>query len=264
MQLRTILALIFLGFSTSSFAACKWKTGSVSAGGSTSPTWVWACDSVDEGGGDPGDGSESGGGAGPGAPSQAWACGYLSNNRPPSCPANIPYPSGTADYGADSYAGGSGLAKLIYLKNSGLLRESDRSWIELRLIDHTNDIVFGSFDEALVINRRLIIGVANGCIAIAEGDKLSWPYQLTDGARKCQEALEILVREAGGETMVSAARDWMDLNKFDIGLGYLGLESVIAALSPDNSLTTKFNKLQAETKCAQWWEGVMVNRCSVP
>lgn len=64
--------------------------------------------------------------------------------------------------------------------------------------------------------------------------------------------------------MVSSVRDWMDLNKFDIGLGYLSLEGIIAAWAPENSLTAKFNRLQAETKCAQWWEGVMVNRCSVP
>lgn len=120
MFVKLATALLLMCASSAAVAGCKWINATVIVNGQAHSNWIWQCDSPDP----PGDGEPGGGGdgGGSGGPDPAVACTYLAQARPPSCPTAIKMPSG-AEFGAGSYAGGSGLAKLIYLKNSGLLRD---------------------------------------------------------------------------------------------------------------------------------------------
>jgi len=201
-----------------------------------------------------------GGGTTESPPDRESVCQYLRDIKPGNCPNPIPAPMG-ADFGVGSYAGGSGLPKLIFLKNSQKVMPDERQKLEVALFMHTSGAA-AAWKPADENNRQLLVEVAQACEQMAAIP--AFMGGIRNAAVDCQDALGSLTREAGGRSFASTFTQWLDLNRFDIGLGPLSLDTAVSALSPENSLSIKHEKAQSEGKCATWWHDSQANQCGVP
>ncbi len=233
------------------------------------PSWVntgsgdqfsgWGCNyyASDDGGGGGGKGDgPGGGGGGGGGLTREQRCAELVQNKPPNCPNPIGFPTG-AEYGKGTYAAGSGLAKAIALKNSGEMLPGSIGIFEFQLAKHTTDLSKMTMSQQ-VVDDNLKEGLRYAC-AYQEMYALPGAY----GTSKCATTLARLHQEAGWGGWFYTFKDWLETNDVDIGVGVLSLQGLVSTQAPDNSLSAKAKKVEAQVKCSTWWVNVQKNQCGV-
>lgn len=185
-----------------------------------------------------------------------YACRYLRLHRPSNCPESIGMPT-SGDYGYDRgvYAGGSGLAKLISLMNGSLTMPGISTQISQALTSHTGAIATRSI-AASQANLDLI----NQIRPICEEQK-SRALTGAHGTLYCFQALDRLAAENGDQTFLSNLQNWITINHMDIGIGAFSLSTLIGAFEPDNSLSSKFTLVTADSTCADWWDMAAADGC---
>ena len=253
------LGALLLGFSPDASAgvwiSCKEVVGKVSVGGGefvdTKPVMV--CDFQDDGLGDfdfNGEWTGSGGGG----DNTVDVCSSLGLQKPGGCTDPVAPPSG-ANYGQGTYAGGSALAKLIYLKDSGLMLPASSRIIDSALATHTLGIA-NRFVPYSTVNAQLMDSVKSAC-------QYQTDYAMAGayGTSKCADAFSRLTQEAGDPNFSSWFSNWLSTNHLDVGLGPLSLQSLANALAPENSLTAKQEAVTQHAKCADWWSISQTNGC---
>lgn len=196
---------------------------------------------------------ETGGGGGGGYYDSNY-CNMLLISKPAGCDSDVGRPSGP-DYGAGQYAAGTGLAKLIYLHNSGLALPYTNSLITAALTTHTQQ------GASLVVSRdvydaQLLKSLQEACEYQAQHALYG-----ADGTRKCFDDLTILASESSGTGTLEWIRNYAQANSLQYSYGGFDIQSLVSMFAPESSLAVKARIVTAAATCAMWWEDVHANGC---
>lgn len=219
------------------------------------------------GGGGGGDGWGGGGGWGGGItederpqppPDPKWYCPFLASTKPQNCPNPIPAPQGH-DYAKGRFVGGSGMARAIYFvdQQAGVVPAA-KDTFRFALSTHTSAIR-NRTNPLDAVNRVLIRDLQIACdrqLAASIGP-------VTNADRACLEIVDRLNAEANNhQSYVSWFINWAA--NFGINLADWGIpQTVINALSPENSLSRKYEIVTEDAKCAAWWQEVRDSACNL-
>lgn len=213
------------------------------------------------GGGDGGWGGGGGGGWGGGIteddrPMPPPSCWYLERIKPQSCPNPIPTPSGH-DYGKNRFPGGSAVARAIYWVDHqpGTVTAAKTKFKEA-LTRHTSGIRVrvNSLND---INNVLINDLQAACdLQVADT-----PGLISNADRACLQIVDRTIAEANNRQLFMPwFFSWVD--RLGIDLTDFGIpQTFINLLSPDNSLSRKYEMVTEDTKCSQWWADVRWAQC---
>ena len=172
------------------------------------------------------------------------ACRPFEVGNPDGSAAPISPPSG-ANYGQGTYARGSGLAKLIYLKDSGLMLPESSRIIDSALAAHTRDIA-KIFIPYNTINAQLLNAVKTACQYQAD-HAMAGAY----GTTKCAVAFERLTKEAADPNYSGGVSHWFKPH-VNLMPGPLSVRVLIGTPARENSLTAKFEAVTQHVKCAAY------------
>ena len=230
------------------------------------PDWDppdWNPPPIDPGnGGGGGDGGGGGGGGGVGGdPSPAVPCPTLILQKPAECPNPIPLPGGL-DYGRDQFANGSGLAKVLYYREQESTAPKARGQVTVALNAQTSMMAEGIYSNN-AINDIFFTYMSYACKYQTEAsDGYRIGLTLTVPERLCLEAMGKAQAEA--EQTMSFVPFFMNwLNKEGVDLSDLFPQTLVNLLSPENSMTVKYNLVTKDATCSRWWQQMEQNQCSI-
>jgi hypothetical protein len=210
------------------------------------------------------DGSQGGGSGGNGTSDNNEdadiPCEVLLATKPPSCPSPIATPAGF-DYGRDTYAGGSAMAKLIAYANNPSANGDARYDVKVALEMQTR-MISERVNSVYDIQLPFFNLVSIACQLESkswEGRRLG--VELTTPERLCIDALGKAQAEADQSEMTFFGffSRWLDKEGLDIT--DLFPQTVVNLFSPENSMTKKYDLVTADAKCATWWKQVQHNQC---
>lgn len=228
-------------------------------------TWeFWDCFYMDDGGGGGGDYYPDSPGGGSGGSYNA-VCGELIQRKPEDClneiamPASAEYGYGTS--GHSEYADGSGLPKLIVFKNSNVTAPGISSKIESLLKTHTQQLASGVISMDVANG-----GLTEGLQVICKEQDYRMPYPASAGSEQCLRALNRIVQERDNKTSLTWLSQWVAANNINFsfslyGLGF-DLQTMISLFVPENSLAKKAKLINADVKCALWWQEARASGCA--
>lgn len=235
---------------------CRTQSGGVSVGDGDMHMEPDAqvCDWVDSGGATPGSGPAPGGSTG-------QYCTAILLAKPTGCASVSPIEG--ADYGADKFVIGSGLAAAIANISNGNLSSQARAQIFTALTQHTANLsdIRKSFND---VNTILIDSMVVACEYQRQYDELHPPFSphaggVSPGLRSCLGTVARLNAEAN-LSFTAFFQGW--LNSVGIVLADLGVpQTVVNWFSPENSLTVKFEVADAQNQCNLWFGEVRKYGC---
>ncbi len=233
---------------------CRKQSGEVSVGGGDAHQEpdIQICEWV-------GGGTPPGGGTGGGTGGQY--CPVLLMSKPSGCTSEIPVQG--ADYAADKFMLGSGLATALSNLSNGNISSQARDQIFSALAKHTED--YSDIRKSVNDNNvALIDGMVQACdyqrqFDLANPPMSPHPGGVSPGLKACLGTVERLNAEAN-LSFTSFFQAW--LNRTGIVLTDLGIpQTVINWFAPENSLSAKIEAANEQNACNLWFGEVRRNGC---
>lgn len=213
------------------------------------------------------DGGGGGGGGGFGGDCSTESCqgnNYPANTctlhalvKPADCPEPIPMPAGPR-YGQDKFRSGSALARAIaFIDNTTRGYDTTtQQKIAQALSDHTTDLRFVGIPLS-TLNARLVEKVGIACdIQRVRLDLYPMPFTFrpTFGEYACAELVDQLAEETGEPQFLPWFITWLAKEGIDPTDSRFIPQTLVNFLSPANSLKQKFDQVEKDNICANWWD----------
>ena len=191
-------------------------------------------------------------------------CNVLLATKPPACPSPRPFPSGYS-YGAENYASGSGIKLLLaFIDHQPYVNPGARSYAQYALEVQTWNFA----DPGWVFSasmRPVIDNLKAACEIQHNADKgVVFPGTISAAEALCLEAFDKISAEADGQlSFLEWFVQWASVEGINLSAITTVPVGPISWTSPGNSVRIKYDKVEADARCSQWWTNVQLQQCSV-
>jgi hypothetical protein len=222
----------------------------------------------------PDDPVEPGGGGGSWVPPEQ-VCSTLRISKPSNCPNPIPLPAGPY-YGQDRMPGATMHAKSTILMaiayaqgraygtNSVVAPDPTASWTMAKLLENQT----ARYTDPFVTTDQVNAEFRSGLIAVCNLE--TWrgssgirpPGGQTVAEAACFEIMKAFDQETNKiMTFTQFFVDWA--KRYGVPLADYLPGPAISATDERNSITAKYNLIDADSKCSRWWTEYEVNQCDI-